>query len=65
MDKKTAILISTITTAVAATAIGLITHFVPAHASAINAAIETVSGAIITCVNLFVANIAAKLAAKK
>lgn len=60
IDKKIAILVSTITTALAATAIGLITHFVPAHAAAINAAIETVSGAVITCINLFVATNAAK-----
>ena len=54
MSKKFYALLSTITTAVSAVAIGIVTYFTPAHMAAINASIPVLEGAIITIAGNFV-----------
>lgn len=52
MSKKTYALVSTLTTAVATAAIGLVTYFNPGYAEAINASITIAEGAVIAiCAN--------------
>lgn len=53
MDKKTKVLIDTLTGAIAASAIGLVTYFDPANAPAITASISVVESAVLTIVGLF------------
>ena len=55
MSKKFYALLSTITTAVSAIAIGLVTYFAPEHMAAINASIPVLEGAVITIAGNFVA----------
>ena len=56
MDKKTYTLICTLTSAVAAAAIGLVTYFDPAKAAAINSSISIIEGAVIAVVGNFATN---------
>lgn len=56
MSKKTYALVSTITSAVAAVAAGLVSYFNPPYASAINASIPVAEGAIIAICGNFVKN---------
>lgn len=62
MSKKTFELIVTISGAVSAVAIGLVTYFSPAHATAINSSIEIAETAIVAICGNFVdpANITKK-----
>lgn len=54
MSKKTYALVATITSAVAAVAVGLVTYFNPGCAAAINASIPIAEGAIIAICGNFV-----------
>lgn len=54
MSKKTFELIVTISGAVSAVAIGLVTYFSPAHATAINSSIEIAETAIVAICGNFV-----------
>lgn len=52
MNKKTFTLVATLTSAVSAAAIGLVTYFAPGNAEAINASISIAEGAVIAiCAN--------------
>lgn len=64
MSKKTFELVVTITGAVCAIAIGLVTHFNPPYASAINSSIEIVESAVIAICGNFAVNEANKKALK-
>jgi hypothetical protein len=54
MSKKFYALLSTITTAISAVAIAIVTYFTPEHMAAINASIPVLEGAIITIAGNFV-----------
>lgn len=54
MSKKLFALISCVTSAVSALAVGLVTFFEPSHASAINASIPLIEGCIIAVCSNFV-----------
>lgn len=53
MNKKTEVLVSTITSAVASIAIGIVTFIAPVHMVAINASIGVIEGAVLTIIGLF------------
>lgn len=54
MTKRVYALVATLTSAVAAAAVGLVTFFDPAYAAAINASIPIAEGAIIAICGNFV-----------
>lgn len=54
MTKKTFALVSTLTSAVAAASIGLVTFFEPSFCAAINASISIAEGAVIAICGNFV-----------
>lgn len=60
MSKKTFELVVTITGAVCATAIGLVTYFNPTYATAINSSIEIAESAVIAICGNFAINEANK-----
>lgn len=54
MSKKTYALVATLTSAVSAAAVGLVTFFEPEYAAAINASIPIAEGAVIAICGNFV-----------
>ncbi len=64
MSKKTFELITIITGSICAIAIGLVTHFNPPYATAINDSIQIVESAIVAICGNFAINNANKLAKK-